>query len=380
MEGQKEGLEGGFGSGIRGRAGIVSARYDTVQALRFIAAGAVVALHATFYTFERLDSSLGLYTPGANGVRLFFVISGFVMIMSTDRLRDMPGGWLRFATKRIARIVPLYWAVTLVKLVMLLAVPSVVLHARFDWLVALCSFLFIPAYNTEGVIQPLIAVGWTLNIEMFFYMLFTLALACRIRPTLFIAPIFLFLTVASAFKTRGWPAPAFLYCDPVILDFLAGMLIARWLQRGGRLPKLLAATLLAAGMFVLFRPHPKAYELTLGESLLVTLTSACVVLGAVSLETVLAKRIPRWMLYLGATSYSLYLVHPLVAPLPPTLLAKLGLPYPLLSIGLCVVVALLAGIAVFHFFEKPVTHFVATCAGGWIERKWSEQDRSPVQN
>lgn len=339
--------------------------FATVQALRFIAAAAVVLLHSTFYTSERLDPTLPLYTAGANGVRLFFVISGLVMMLSTAGLAGQRHVWRGFAARRIARIVPLYWAVTAVKLATLIALPSVVLHAKLDWVVALCSFLFIPVYNTEGVVQPLMAVGWTLNIEMFFYALFSLALALRIHPLRFLPAVFLVLTIASEFKSHAWPAPAFLYCDPVILDFLAGMLIARWLQTGKSLPSWLAFILLLGGLVLLFRPYPKVYDLTLVESLSVTLLSACAVLGAVSLEKIFAPRLPGWLLFLGAASYSLYLVHPLIAPLPPTVLAKFGLALSHFSVASAFVLSLCASLMVYLFFERPVTRVL----GVWLRQR-----------
>jgi exopolysaccharide production protein ExoZ len=339
--------------------------FTTIQALRFVAAAAVVLLHSTFYTSERLDPTLTLYTAGANGVRLFFVISGLVMMLSTARLAGGRHVWRGFAARRIVRIVPLYWAVTAVKLAALIALPSVVLHAKLDWVVALCSFLFIPVYNTEGVVQPLMAVGWTLNIEIFFYALFSLALALRMHPLRLLPALFLVLTIASEFKSHAWPAPAYLYCDPVILDFLAGMLIARWLQTGKSLPSWLAFMLLLGGLVLLFRPYPKVYDLTLMESLAVTLLAACVVLGAVSLEKIFAPRLPGWLLFLGAASYSLYLIHPLIAPLPPAILAKLGLPLSLFSVVSAFALSLCAGLMVYLLFERPVTRALSV----WLGRR-----------
>jgi len=51
------------------------------------------------------------------GVDIFFIISGFVMVISSRRLVDRPGAWLIFLRHRVVRIVPLYWLLTTAKIV-----------------------------------------------------------------------------------------------------------------------------------------------------------------------------------------------------------------------------------------------------------------------
>lgn len=327
-----------------------------VQALRFIAAFAVVVLHCSFYTVERLDPSLGLYNLGANGVRLFFVISGFVMIASSHRLEGTPYGWRVFAFKRIVRIVPMYWAITTIKLAMLLAVPAVVLHSQIDWGFIAKSYAFIPAINKDGEMHPLLGVGWTLNFEMFFYLLFALALAVRTPPLRLIAPILCGLTILSLFRSPAWPTPLRFWADPVVMDFLAGMLIAHAAQKRLSLPPAVAWGFVIAGMAYLFVPMPRVGVYGSVEfSLSFTVAAALVVAGTVELEDKIGSLIPRWLAFMGAASYALYLIHPILAPIGPTLLKKLGMPFPLLSIAISVAVAIVAGICTYIFVEQPVT-------------------------
>ena len=109
-------------------------KYETIQVLRFICALMVMILHACFYTIERLDSNCFHYYQGFIGVKLFFAISGFVMIISSENLIENPNGWRIFGLKRIIRIVPIYWIMTTYKLIILLFASSLVFHARLDWL------------------------------------------------------------------------------------------------------------------------------------------------------------------------------------------------------------------------------------------------------
>ena len=328
-------------------------QYWTIQALRFLAAFAVVGIHSSLYTHERLDPLLPVYDHGANGVRLFFVISGFVMIMSSQKLMTAARGWSVFAVKRVLRIVPLYWAITALKLVVLLVTPAGVLHAKVDWIYIAKSFAFIPASNVDGSIAPLLGVGWTLNFEMFFYALFAIALLLRVRPVLFIAPVLLVLSALSLVRAPDWPTPLHFWSDPIVLDFLAGMLIARWCQQERALPVSLSWIGIVAGLIWLFAPM-KIPMPFLASSLLTTAAASLVVIGAASLEPRIGQRMPRFAVFMGAASYSLYLVHPLTAPIAPQIFHKVGFIQPYLSVAASILIASAAGALCHLLVELPL--------------------------
>lgn len=343
-------------------------QYDSIQALRFIAAFTVVVTHSSFYTFERLSQALGIYTAGANGVRLFFVISGFVMILSSTRLEGEPLGWRAFALRRIVRIVPIYWAINGIKLAIMLATSGAVLHAKLDWLFIAKSLFFIPAVNVDGHMHPFLGVGWTLNFEIFFYLLFALALFTRINPIRFLAPVFIVLTILyPVTRQNDWPVPFQFWADPIVLDFLAGMVLARIVQRGAfRLPAPLALLLIIVGLTYLFGDVPRigTYGM-IRFSLMMTLASLAVVAGAVALDHRIAPYVPKVALFLGGASYALYLIHPIVAPFPPMILAKIGFHQPLLAILSSITVAMIAGAIAYRFVEEPMTAWL----NAWMRRR-----------
>ena len=93
----------------------------------------------------------------AFAVELFFIISGFMMMYTSD------GGLKRFFTKRIIRIVPLYWIATTV--FVLLVRPT-----TFSVTYYIKSLFFIN-WNSA----PILTVGWTLNCEVRFYVIFWLS-------------------------------------------------------------------------------------------------------------------------------------------------------------------------------------------------------------
>ena len=80
-----------------------------IQYLRALAALSVVWGHS-LYSIQGVAQQLGAPWFGASGVDLFFVISGFIMVVTTDRADVTP---LRFLALRIVRVVPLYWLATL---------------------------------------------------------------------------------------------------------------------------------------------------------------------------------------------------------------------------------------------------------------------------
>ena len=114
------------------------------------------------------DDPIPLYSL-ASGVDLFFVISGFIMVYSSEDLFGARGAWRTFLTRRLVRIVPLYWLTT--------AITIPLMSLTVDWQSLLGSYFFIPYRAPSNAIVPLHGVGWTLNLEMFFYVIFAAAIS-----------------------------------------------------------------------------------------------------------------------------------------------------------------------------------------------------------
>jgi exopolysaccharide production protein ExoZ len=329
---------------IRSRTSLL----DGVQCLRLVAALLVVFTHSTFYAGERLVPGFPVWSRGTLGVDIFFVISGLVMWVSAGHLAGSDAA-KSFLLKRAKRIVPLYWLITTFKLLILLAAPAVVLHAAIDWDYIAKSYFFIPAFNVEGKIEPLLGVGWTLIFEVFFYLIFALGLFLRVRLVPFVAVIMGICALISLVKQDTWPAWS-IYFDFRVLEFLAGMLLGRYVMNW-KMSVWLAAGLVGAGFaMILFGPSGLK-----GAGVLLTrlLPATAVVAGVMGLERHI--RWPALLKFGGAASYSLYLVHPIVAPAAPVILSKLHLVSAPLSIMGSVSVALVAATAVYLLFEKPVS-------------------------
>lgn len=330
-------------------------RYDGIQALRFVAALLVVVMHSTHYAAERLVKDTPFFSPGAAGVDIFFVISGFVMIISSQPLWSRADGWKQFGLRRIARIVPLYWALLTLKVATLLLAPAVLRVTDITPWAVISSYLFLPSFNHDGEIAPILFVGWTLNFEMFFYLLLVIALKFRVDAFKLVGGVFAVLCLMALLRAPGWPAAAF-YFDTIVLEFGFGMLIARAVLAGWTLSRPVAIGLLLAGFAALLPAWDTVPVLM--RPIVWGIPAAMIVAATACLNDPIGRRLPTWLLLLGNASYALYLVHPLIAPLSPSLLAKLGWPNAWLSVALSVLSSIILALFVYRFAERPMTELL----------------------
>jgi peptidoglycan/LPS O-acetylase OafA/YrhL len=325
-------------------------KYLGLQILRITAACMVLFEHSGFYVSERLDTHFTFWRHGPKGVDIFFVLSGFVMIYSSEKLINDANGWKIFAERRIVRIVPIYWIATSIKVTALLLSTGYILHTQFSVVKSIESYLFLPAFNAEGNINPVLGVGWTLNFEMFFYFLFTLALFLRVSVYKFVGGVLAVLSLGAIFRQDNWPAVSF-YLNPIVLEFFYGMVIAKICLSGKHIPKYFALPLLALGFFGLLASWPMS---KLELHLLQGIFAALIVYSMASMEDSLT-RIPRFVLYLADASYAIYLYHEFIGPVVPIVLMKLHLVYPWLSIAGSVILSLGAGCLIHLLIEAPIT-------------------------
>ncbi len=130
-----------------------SEQLRSVQCLRAVAALFVVGFHATLLLHDNFLPGLKPWDNGNSEVDLFFVISGFIMTVSSRRLLGQADGWRRFIVLRLVRIVPMYWLATMVKLLSIAAVPEIARHTFLTTWNTVASFLFVPSARWGGVRQ-----------------------------------------------------------------------------------------------------------------------------------------------------------------------------------------------------------------------------------
>ncbi|WP_363331152.1 acyltransferase family protein [Bradyrhizobium sp.] len=199
----------------------------------------------------------------------------------------------------------------------------------------------------------MLPVGWTLTYEFLFYLLFAAALAMRVDVLRIVVPgLGLFAAVALV-RVETWPAWTILF-DTIVVEFVFGVMLAKWTLRGFRLPTTLAGGLVLGG-FALILVLPMVSENT--RVLSWGIPAFAIVAGAVSLEPLAPPALPRWLLRLGDASYSIYLSHGFVLPVLGLAFAGIvspGLWMEGLTIVLCQVFSSLVGWAVFIWIESPM--------------------------
>ena len=300
----------------------------------------VVATHARYYLDGTSWQAFGerFLRPGAQGVDLFFLVSGFIMVHTTAR---SPGGARDaavFLAKRFARIWPVYAVMVGITLVLQqlwvghMSSPGAVVR----------SLLFLPV-STHSPPQfdlPL-PVGWTLNFEWYFYLVFGLSLlAGRWRWAAFFSWMIATL-VALPLALTGTVSllPDHDYAigigvidqnvNPIVWDFIAGVLIGLLhrsdVRIGNRL--LLNALVAAALAFAWFwsfagmvKFHGMANYGIIQWGLSMAILFAALALAFKDSE----PRVPRMLVWLGGCSYSLYLLHLLVFGTVEHLMSALG--------------------------------------------------------
>jgi exopolysaccharide production protein ExoZ len=281
-----------------------------IQYLRAIAALMVVYFHLVdelpeYTRYLTSGSSVIDFDRLRTGVDIFFVISGFIMVVTSRR--SAPG---EFLVRRAMRIIPLYWILTLLLVLPAIALPAM-LHSTHPPTAGqiVKSLLFVPFSNPDhsGELWPILVPGWTLNMEMYFYAIFAILLTAPFRERQIASAVGIFALLAtlhywcSDSLSLGW-----FYTQPKLLEFLAGMLLGYAFQAGSaKLPRSVSVALIASGFALLLCHAPWGKNSLLSDGL----PAVMIVWGAICLEK--ADALPQWPWFkaLGDASYSIYLTH-----------------------------------------------------------------------
>ncbi|MBI1391809.1 MAG: acyltransferase family protein [Alphaproteobacteria bacterium] len=278
----------------------------SIQYLRAIAAFLVVGhhFHVSQTTFDW--PGVRIWEQGEYGVDVFFVISGFIMWVTTADGAS-PANFLR---RRLTRIAPLYWLTTIV------SASADLARGSFSIIFLAASLFFIPMRDPFfGDIAPMYPVGWTLNFEMAFYLIFTLGLFLnRGKRFWAIAGVLILGAALAPLAASTNATPALFYTRSIILEFVYGMAIARafialrdqgWAH--GRVAAIVGLAAVGVGAIALLAPVlvddaiPRGFRAGLPAMLIVA--------GGVALEPWAKAGPVRLFVTLGDASYATYLTH-----------------------------------------------------------------------
>ena len=318
----------------------------SVQYLRGIAACMVLLEHIGLKSSQYSTNVLSGWHVGGSGVDLFFLISGFIMCHTMTEKHQQPNASLTFLWRRVQRIIPLYWFVTCLALVIYVLMPDKV-NSSGGETDLLASFFLLPSNGSY-----LVANGWTLSYEFLFYTLFTLGL-------LFSRGVgsLLVVLVLSALAVFGFMHPQYsvwgmFLTNQLLLEFAVGIALSYYLPYINRLPTMAMPMLIGLGVGGLL-----AVNQGISSDIRVIdfgIPMVLIMAGALGLEKELQQRPNTLLNLLGSSSYAMYLIHPFILVAAAMVLSKLGLT------------------DVLNGWFFVVVLFIGSTVGGWVLFKYVE--------
>ena len=323
---------------------------QNIQFLRGLSALLVVMFHLG-PVYERI----GIPQFGGGGVDVFFVISGFIMAHTSAQ---RPVSAAAFMRARVRRIVPLYWTVTSFVFCLAFLAPGLMKRPHSSWGEFTQSLFFVPYARDGALVDPILFLGWTLNYEMFFYLMFALGLTL---PKKF-SKCFTMGSIIALVGFGGLLDPvdpvAKFYTHPIMLEFCFGMLVAivyDWFPREVSRPLRALFMVVAALGLALVVIIPVVWR-DVGRAWLSGLPALMLVASCVALERSGLRMNSSLFLLMGASSYSLYLTHIFITEVMVKAANWLmpGLIGALLIVGFGAAGALWLGVAVYRLLELPL--------------------------
>jgi peptidoglycan/LPS O-acetylase OafA/YrhL len=344
-----------------GEAAIPTHRIKGLDGLRGVAAMSVLLFHYTV-VYGLLIEPLGplpFVAPyGRHGVELFFIISGFVILMTVENSRSVTD----FAVSRFARLFPVFWTAVLIESLALALIP---LPPTFP-------FPTISSVAENFTMMPVLFHArfidgsyWSLFLELVFYVL--MATAFRFRLTdkielLCFAWLIVFAIVRLYHPELGSRTRYILLVEYGHF-FIIGICLYRiWAARSSKLTFVLLAS--ACGMS-LFGPGPDSGSVSTPTYFLITL--GCTALVWLAAADKLSFLTLRPLQLLGAISYPVYLFHMVIGFELIRLVHSAGAS-PTIALVMGTAGTILLAIAVNKLIERPARHLIRERYGHYRNR------------
>lgn len=316
-----------------------------IQILRAFAAIIVVLVHAQDWVVKN-NFSYGAYEYltfnvrywGNFGVDLFFVISGYIMFMINSKKHRSP---VEFLINRIQRIVPIYWLLTFVLFALYLALPSLFRVSGYNLEHVVTSLFFVSHFF--GYEVPAVYVGWTLEYELFFYLIFAFTLFIKTKD---IYRLSLLTIVFIGAIYANWYSPIaieFLYGGAIFIFFNHFQYLKNYKNNLFWLPLILAIG------FVIYHANINQSE----RYIYWGIPSAIIVCSAMLIHNINNKL----LIELGNASYSIYLLQVFGLPMMTKILIKLTPNMPGIYVfAIISIFSIIAGYIFYRLIETNINH------------------------
>lgn len=318
-------------------------KIDFIQGFRGIAVLMVVFFHGSRFLNPSglYDSGLGSQLfggMGSLGVVLFFIISGFIMTITTDKSDGSFRYFAEFCIKRVTRVWPAYVIATIALIVFVrYGLMFFLNHENINLFMK--SIFFIPYGELipPSFGFPLLSVGWTLNFEIYFYFIFGLSLLFgRFRWFFFYSLILLTLlalpyangNVISIDTSVNYNFSSnFMHVvtSPIIWQFAIGSFIGILYKKNIQIKsKETCWILIFTSVSLVVTQYIARYNISHGV-LGWGITLIPMFLIFVICSKTIEIKMPKIFIYLGNISFSLYLWHAFSQELIPVVMNNFGL-------------------------------------------------------
>lgn len=289
---------------------------ESIQALRGLAAILVMLFHYGISLNLNPENKLAiLLSHGWSGVDMFFIISGFIAAYTVSIDDKGLRASVEYLLKRLIRIIPLYYLVTILSAG----------HSIESFIETGKSLLFIPigGFPPDGL-GPLyggakVGQGWTLNYEMYFYLVVAASMMFA-RAKWFFTTVFITLVVLTPLAFFGVPENygfsgfyfnhqyVNLMTNPIVLEFIFGVIIFfiyKNMSDKNSLAWRIAIVASVLYFFVnLYSPFFFSSRISAWG-----ISSAILIIALLKMEKTTKFRFPNAVLHLGNISFSVYLLH-----------------------------------------------------------------------
>ncbi len=273
---------------------------------------------------------------GYLGVDFFFVLSGFI-IHYTMSMAPRPA--IEFAYDRFTRIMLPYWPIGIALAVAYMALPGMSggeLH--WGWVSTLTLF------PTE--FSPALSVAWTLQHELTFYFVYAAFFFSR-RVLFGMAAWTVAIVLTNLFVDLQTPFLRTLF-SLINIEFFAGVLAAHLFITGRQTNRFVLI-----GLFMAFIAGFIALGGERTHSWLIGFSIAAILPWLCTEEKSGRYSVPEWLVFGGAISYAIYLVHNPLLSIASRIIGRTGIDW-ISSLGILALLSIGAGAIYYLVWEKPV--------------------------
>lgn len=345
---------------------------NVIQYMRGLAALMVLLYHGSIF-LGPYGTGIGgmLFGPAGNmGVDMFFIVSGLIMVITTKNFTGSSVEIITFAINRFSRILPTYIICSVAAFFIIWIFGGEFMPVER----LIKSLLFIPTGGGFGPVYgwPALNVGWTLNYEVYFYIIFCISLFFGSKRYNFLfASIILIIYFAPMMSDRAINSQVAttynfsfnylnLMTNPIILLFLVGVAIGIIYLSSFKLSKHTSLLLCFSSLVMVCLQYIYKFRVDHGVSqwgLSIVPLVFSLVISTKSL------RIPdiKALSWLGDISYSVYLVHPIILYVNISMMRAIGLgayqkgPIALIFFA---AISLASSVIIHKLIEKRLSNFV----------------------